>query len=522
MLDLVIDDVLVVDGSGAPARSGAVGVRGDRIAWIGVDPEIPAPPAATTIAGRGRVLAPGFVDVHNHSDLAPITDPSMPSTFRQGVTTIVVGNCGASPWPVAGAAECAAILGADPASLDLDFPSFGDFLDRIDAAEPAVNVAALVGHGAVRAEVMGTARRAPTREELEAMCGLVGSAVRDGAVGLSTGLIYVPALWASTDEIVALAGACSAAGGIYASHIRGEGSTVFRAVDEAIEVGRRAGLPAHVSHLKLDGPAMWGRADELLERLHGADDVSSDQYPYTAWNSYLSTLLPEWVPARGLEQLLADPASRIRLEEAVEHGEDGTPAMAMDPFGWDRVVVESGADRAWGGRTLAQIAKDRGERPVDSLFALLLADPDTSCIGYGMSEPDVETILADPKVFVASDGWSMAPDGPLGELSVHPRNYGTFPRVLGRYVRSGTITLEVAIRKMTSLPAARFGLNDRGRIAEGAFADLVLFDRDRIVDTATFEDPHRFPDGIDLVMVNGRVAWDGAEGERAGRALRRR
>jgi N-acyl-D-aspartate/D-glutamate deacylase len=385
-----------------------------------------------------------------------------------------------------------------------------------------VNVAALVGHGAIRAEVLGTSASAPDRAELTAMARLVEAAVADGAVGLSTGLIYVPGQWASTDEVVALAAASARAEGLYASHIRGEGVTLFAAVDEAVAVGDRAGLPVHVSHLKLDGPEVWGRAGELLARIRGAGEVTADQYPYAAWNSYLWTLLPTWVPARDLASVLDEPAARRRLERAVAHGEPGTPAMAMDAFGWDRVVIEQGPDPAWNGRTLAAIARDRGERPVDALFAILLAEPDASCIGFGMDEGDVEEILADPSVFVASDGWAMSPDGPLGALPVHPRNYGTFPRVVGPAVRDGTLPLETAVRKMTSLPAERFGLRDRGRIAEGAFADLVVFDPDRIADLATFEDPHRFPVGIDLVCVNGTVAWEtGSEVRRAGRALRR-
>jgi N-acyl-D-aspartate/D-glutamate deacylase len=354
------------------------------------------------------------------------------------------------------------------------------------------------------------------------MAGLVEAAVEDGAVGLSTGLIYVPGQWASTGEVIALASASARAGGVYASHIRGEGATLFAAVDEAIAIGERAELPVHVSHLKLDGPEVWGRVTELLDLIHGAGDVTADQYPYAAWNSYLWTLLPTWVPAHGLAPILADPAERRRLERAVAHGEPGTPAMAMDTFGWDRVVIEQGADPRWNGRTLAEIARDRRETPVEALFAILLADPDTSCIGFGMDDADVASILADPSVFVASDGWAMSPDGPLGALPVHPRNYGTFPRVAGRAVRAGTLPLGTAIRKMTSLPADRFGLRDRGRIAEGAFADLVVFDPDRLEDGATFEDPHRFPEGIDLICVNGTVAWEGGGVvRRAGRALRR-
>jgi N-acyl-D-amino-acid deacylase len=520
VLDLLIDGVTVVDGTGRPGFLGSVGVLADRVAWVGTD-GVAAPDAHQRVDASGLVLAPGFIDVHNHSDLSPLVEPAMPSTVRQGVTTVVVGNCGSSPWPPAGAAECAALAGGHPAQMDLSWRTFDGYLGRIDEAHPAVNVATLVGHGALRMEAMGLSPREPTRAEIASMRTMAAEAMQAGAFGMSTGLIYVPGIFSRTDEIVAIAEEVTRAGGRYASHIRGEGEDLFRAVDEAIEIGRRAGLPAHVSHLKCETALVHGRAAELLDRLHDADDVTGDQYPYTAWNSSLSSLLPPWAPVEDIGTLVRTEHDRLRA--SVEEGEPGFQS-SVKGVGWSAIVVVGTADRRWNGKDLGAIAETAGVEPFDAMIGLLKADPDTSCIGHAMSEGDVRTIVADPDVFVASDGAAISPTGPSGGLPVHPREYGTFPRVLARYVREGhVLTLEAAIRKMTSLPADRFGLSGRGRIEEGAAADLVLFDPAVVADTSTFAAPHAFPVGIDLVVVNGAIAWDGSVlGERAGQVLRSR
>lgn len=519
MLDLLITGVDIVDGTGAPRFSGSVGVVGDRVEWLGRDGGAP-PEAHRRMHAPGCVVAPGFVDVHNHSDLGPLVDPAMPSTLRQGVTTVVVGNCGISPWPPAGGAECATMVGGDPSAMDLRFDSFGSYLSGLQDAHPSVNAAALVGHGAVRAETMGWERRPPTARELDTMRGHVSDAMDAGAVGFSTGLIYAPGMYADTDEVVALAGAAARGGGIYASHIRGEGQHLFRAIDEAIEVGRRAGLPTHVSHLKCETSFMWGRTTELLKRVREAEDATADQYPYAAWGSVLWSLLPDWAPVHELPALLEAPDVRTRLIRSMEEGEGDAFQSTVKGVGWDRIVIESTADARCNGMSVAAIAAARGIEPADACFQLLIEEPETACIGHAMVEEDVRAIMADPDIMVASDAASMSPEGPFGGIPVHPRNYGTFPRVLGPYVREGVLTLEAAVRKMTSLPADRFGLEGRGRIEEGAAADLVVFDPAIVTDHADFDTPHAYPTGIDTVIVNGRVAWDGAEGERAGRVLR--
>jgi N-acyl-D-aspartate/D-glutamate deacylase len=538
MLDLLIHGASIVDGSGEPAAIGSVGVLGGEIALVadGVPTDASLPHARQVIDAAGRALAPGFIDVHTHSDLGPLVDPAMPSTLRQGVTTVVVGNCGASPWPPAGAAECADLVGLGSRCSDAPVPafgSFGTFLDALEQARPAVNIAALVGHGAVRQEAMGEAKRAPTGDELAAMRRLVAGAMDEGAIGLSTGLIYVPGIHAGTDEIVELARDAAGRGGIYASHIRGEGAHLERAIDETIEIGRRAGLPAHISHLKCETEATWGRGRKVLDRLRrgreAGQDVSADQYPYTAWASVLWSLLPPWAPVGELPSLLASPASRERLFLAIEVGEGDGFQSSVEGVGWDRIVIESTADASCNGQSVAQVAGARGMTPVEACCQLMVEEPETSCIGHAMIEEDVRAILADPAVMVASDGASMSPHGPFANIPVHPRNYGTFPRVLGHYVRDGVLPLETAVRKMTSLPAARFDLRARGRIREGFAADLVLFDAATVTDRADFEHPHAYPEGIDLVVVNGQVAWsaDGsagsgvAAGGGSGRILRR-
>lgn len=511
MLDLWIADATVVDGTGGPAYLASVGIERGRIAVISRgSQESRERPMATTVEARGLALAPGFVDVHNHSDMAPFVVPTMPSTIRQGVTTVVVGNCGASPFPASSAAELASWVGGDR-ELHGDgpnFDSFGDFLARVDAARPASHVAALIGHGSARELTMGLDRRAPTADDLAEMRQHVREAMDAGAMGLSTGLIYAPGMYSETDEIVALAEEAARTGGIYASHIRGEGAHLFRAVDEAIEVGRRAALPVHVSHLKCETSFTWGRAHELLDRVHGAG-ATGDQYPYAAWASVLWSLLPAWAPVAELFSLLEDPSTRARLIASVERGEGTAFQSSVDGVGWDRIVIEATADESCNGLSIAEIAGRRKLEPVEAFFELLVEEPSTSCIGHAMRDDDVRTIMADPGVMVASDAASVAPDGPMKHVPVHPRTYGTFPRVLGPAVREGVLTLETAVRKMTSLPADRFGLTGRGRIAEGAWADLVVFDPANVTDRATFERPHAFPDGIEAVIVEGIVAWRG-------------
>jgi dihydroorotase/N-acyl-D-amino-acid deacylase len=526
--DLLITGADVIDGSGAPPWRGCVGVAGGRIAEVRRDAvesgggreerrSEASSRALRAIDADGLVLAPGFIDVHTHSDLAPFTDTTMDSALRQGVTTVVVGNCGMSAWPRAGLAAMALFLNTTPDELP-PWDGFGDYLEAIDAARPACNVAGLVGFGSLRAQAMGHERRPASPDEVAAMRRLLGDAMQAGAFGMSSGLIYVPDMYATTEEVGDVVAGAAPYGGVYATHMRAEGHLVFDAVREAAEIARRGGVRAHISHLKLEGRRAWGRHDELLALLE-TSGASGDQYPYAAWETDLSSFLPMWAPVGQLGELLADPETRARLARTVEHGEPGWESSVADS-GWDCIVLET-RDPALADRDMAGVAAERGVAAVDLMFDLLLDDPEVTVRGHTMNEDDVRAIVSRPDIIVGSDGMAVAPGGPLWGTPLHPRSYGTFPRVLGRYVRDeGRLSLEAAVRKMTALPAETFGLKGRGVVAEGAVADLVLFDPATVRDGAEFGDAHRYPEGVAAVIVGGRIAWDGRLHERAGRAVR--
>jgi N-acyl-D-amino-acid deacylase len=460
----------VADGSGAPLRTANVRVVGDAIASIGG-----ASPQAgdRVVDGTGLVLAPGFIDVHNHSTDGLTTDREAASQISQGITTVLVGPDGSSPTSIA---EYLAARRANPST---------------------VNVATLVGHATVRQQVMGEDyRRTATPAEVEQMALLVDRAMLEGALGLSSGLEYVVGSYASTDEVVALATAAARRGGIYISHIRDEADRTIDAVRETIEIGARARLPVQITHIKLGTVGVWGKAAEVVSIVEAARrqgiDVMADAYPYLAWQSNLKVLVPN--------KQYKDPAS---VKEALDDVGGGKNIQFTRLARYPQYV----------GKRLSEAAQGEGISEVD--FFIRIADDEVGIIGHTMSEPDLRAFYQQPWVMVASDG---------GVNNSHPRGAGTFPRVLGRFVRDEQwLTLPEAIRKMTSLPAARLGLTDRGRIVEGAKADLVLFDPSTIVDRSTFEAPRELSQGVRMVWVNGERVWiDGrATGARPGRVVTR-
>jgi N-acyl-D-amino-acid deacylase len=528
MLDLKIEGALVLDGTGSAAARADVGIRDDTIVAVG---DLSRERAGQTLLAPGRVVAPGFIDIHSHSDWRLWANRRAESKVRQGVTTEVLGNCGFSPAPVSDAhlEDLRGFALALPSGLDFRWRSVGEYLQALEGEGLAVNVIQLVGHGALRVAAMGFARRSPSAGELLAMQRGLAEGLEAGAWGMSTGLIYAPGSYASTEELVAVARAVRGRG-LYASHIRGEGATLLEALREAIRVGTEADLPVQVSHLKAAGRAQWGRMGEALALLDQAVttgvDVSADVYPYTASSTTLRALLPDWALEGGRQALLErlrDPGARERLRRALEEPETGQPLG--DRLAWSDIVIAT-CPRCpdTEGRRLDDLAAARGEPPARTLLELLLAaEGDVSVVLFQLHEDDLRRALTHPRVMIGSDGSALAPTGELGRGKPHPRSYGTFPRVLARYVREERVlSLAAAVHKMTGLPARRLGLRDRGVIRPGARADLVVFDPRRVADEATYDDPHRYPSGIEHVLVNGRfVIRDGEHtGHLPGRVLR--
>src|SRR5215207_627573 len=496
--DLVITNARVVDGSGNPWFRADVGVKGGRIARVG---RVPASEGARVIDAGGKILAPGFIDVHAHVEDI-YEQPDAENFVRMGVTTLVTGNCGGSAVDV------------------------GKFLGRVRETPLSVNLATLVGHNSVRREVFGLANRAPRPEELERMKALVEQAMRDGAVGLSTGLIYVPGTYAKTDEVIELARVAARHGGVYATHMRNEGLRVAEAIRESIEVGERAGLPVQISHFKISAKKLWGQSDTTLGLVREARrrglPVTVDQYAYTASSTSLDSRLPDWVLEGGREegqQRLADPEQRRR---AAREMKDGLKRGGHKDFSY-AMVASHRAKPEYNGKSIAEVTKlARDKSDVGSQIEQILemyAAGGAAMVYHSMSEEDVRRILREPFTMVASDSGVRR----FGEGVPHPRGYGNNARVLGTYVRElGLVTLEDAVRKMTSLPAQTFGLRDRGLVHEGMAADLVIFDEASVADPSTFENPHRYAAGFLYVIVGGQAVLEGGTLTKArpGQALR--
>lgn len=515
MYDVVFRNARVLDGTGAPWYKGAVAVRDGRIAKVGM---VEAK-GREEVDCAGNYLCPGFIDAHSHSDQALITTPTADSKVMQGVTLEVIGQCGASAAP-RGMRPDEEDEGGDEA-LRPSWTDMGSYLNLLETNGVSVNVAALVGHGSVRRQVMGSLMRAPTTDEMDLMKRLVAEAMDQGAWGISTGLIYVPGVYAGTEEIIDLAKVVSSRRGVYFTHLRNEGAKLLEAIEEALRIGREADVPVQISHFKAAGKANWGKVTEGIEMIERARrsgiDVTADQYPYIASSTGLGAFVPSWVWEGGTEAALGrmrDPVERRRIIGGIA-GQDIWPNLVI-------ANVSCVLDAQFVGKSIADTGKLLGVSPEEACLGLLERNLGVvQIVNFAMSEDDVKTVMRQPWVMVGSDARALKKETAKGQP--HPRSYGTFARILARYVREErTLRLEEAVRKMTSLPAMRLGLQDRGLIREGMWADLVLFNADEIADAATYTDPHHYAKGILRVLVNGvDVVRDGKHtGKRPGRVLR--
>jgi N-acyl-D-amino-acid deacylase len=529
----VIRGATVFDGTGTPGRQVDVSVIGDGIDAVGRRLEAPA--GARTIDGDGLALAPGFIDLHSHADFTLPAFPGAINSLSQGVTSEVIGNCGYSPAPLSSDTEMALVwpeatrgLGPD---LEWSWRTFTGYLEALERAHPAVNCIPLVGFGALRVSAMGMADRAATGPEIAVMRARLREALAAGAWGMSTGLVYPPGAYAATDEIVAVGRELSPSRALYASHIRNEASRLLEAVEEALEIGRQLDVPIEISHLKAAGRPNYGHVADATHAIEAARsrglEVHCDAYPYDAGSTFLSQVLPPWVHEGGVDALidrLRSDAIRSRIAHELQTGLPGWSNIFASAGSWDRILVASVSRPELAsdeGRSVADLAAAADQDPLTWTLDLLIADRAAPVMIVTMMDwADVDTALSFAATGIGSDQLGVTSDA----ARVHPRCYGTFARVLGRFVRErGLLSLETAIHKMTGLPAEVLGVTDRGRIAPGAVADLVLFDPATIVDDATYEEPTRRSRGVEWVFLGGQPAMERGEivARNLGRVVRR-
>lgn len=520
--DVVIINGHIIDGTGSPWYSADVGIRDGKIAGIG---NLSSVPRRQTIDAAGRVVAPGFIDMLGQSEMTILVDPRLPSKIYQGITTEITGE-GGSIAPLNDAIIQADHAGYDHYKITPDWRTFRQYFARLEKQGMGINLASYVGATQVRRVVLGDDDKQPTPEQLEQMKALVRDAMKDGAVGVSTSLEYAPAPYARTDELVALAAEGGKFGGIYATHMRDESNSVLEAIDEALRIGREAHVPVEIWHIKVAGKKNWGRMPEVVAKINAAratgSDVTADTYAYTAWFNDLSAFIPPWAHDGGTARLierLKDPVTRERIRKDML-----TPSNDWDNE-WQEVpgpeaimigVVQNPKALALEGKRISEIAKEWNKDPMDTLFDVLIEDPSTGVAVFGMSQPDVTLALEQPWVSFCNDSSGTSPEGILGQEHPHPRAYGTFPRILRKYVREEKVlSLPDAIRKMSALPAQRLRLTDRGVLKAGMWADVVVFDPATIRDLATFDDPNQLSQGMQYVLVNGVPVID--EGKMTGK-----
>lgn len=507
--DLVIKNGSVIDGIRNEPYRADIGITGERIKRVG---DLRRAKAKTAIDATGRIVSPGFIDIHTHTDIEILINRKAESKIRQGVTTELGGNCGSSPFPMKQPLPDYERRLAEEADITIDWTDLKGFHSAIESKSAAVNHATLIGQGTIRGYVMGDEQREPTADEMEQMKRFVAEAMEQGAFGLSTGLEYTPSGFAETQELIALCTIVADYGGFYATHIRSEDKAVLEAVGEAIHIAETAGLPLEIAHFKAVGKTNWWKLPLMIDLIERSAErglnVTADRYPYIAYSTGLTILYPQWALDGGLEQLI----NRLKDKETRQSMKADT-LKKVRGYGWDKIVI-SNLDKKHNqwliGKSIGEAAAKKNADPYEFMCDLIIdEESNVSHIGFGMNEETTETVLEHPLVMLGSDGSSLAPYGPLSEGKPHPRNYGTFPRFLGYYVRERKLlTLPEAIKKVTSMPAAKMGLRNRGSLKEGNFADIVVFDPKNIADKATFIEPHQYPVGIDYVLVNGTIVID--------------
>jgi dihydroorotase/N-acyl-D-amino-acid deacylase len=528
--DFIIRNGHIVDGTGSPWYAADVAVKDGRIAAIG---RLDGAPAARTIDAHGMVVAPGFIDMLGQSEITLLVDPRAPSKIFQGITTEITGE-GQSVAPLNDAMLKENQSGYDHYQVKADWRTLAEYFARVEKQGIGINMGSYFGAASARAMVVGYGNRAPTAEELKRMEALVEQGMRDGALGLSTALQYPPAPYASTEELIALAKVASRHGGIYATHMRSEGNAEDAALDETFRIGREAGIAVEIFHLKASGQENWGKMPHVIERIEKARaegiDVTADTYAYTAWNNDMAAFTPPWANDGGSEKLverLKDPAMRARMRKD----------MTTPTGDWDNewLAIKGPQDILicsvnnpelvkYQGKRISEIAAEWKKDAIDTIFDFLIKDKaGTYVTVFGMDEPDVALALQQPWMSVDNDASGTSPDGILGKDHPHPRAYGTFPRILAKYVRDEhKLSLPDAIRKFTSLPAQREHLTDRGVIKQGMWADLVVFDPAKVRDEATYADPNKFSVGMQHVLVNGVLVIEDGKmtGKLPGKVLR--
>ena len=527
--DLVVTNGHIIDGTGSPWYSGDLGIRDGKVAAIG---NLGTAARKRTIDAAGKVVAPGFIDMLGQSELTILVDPRLPSKIYQGITTEITGE-GSSVAPLNDT-----IVRADRDSyahynITPDWRTFRQYFARLEKQGIGINVADYVGATQVRRMVLGDDDKQPTPAQLDRMKALVRDAMKDGTIGVSTSLEYAPAPYAKTDELIALAAEGGKSGGIYATHMRDESDTVLEAIDEALRIGREAHVPVEIWHIKVAGKNNWGRMPEVVAKINAARaagaDVTADTYAYTAWFNDFSAFIPPWAHDGGTAKLverLKDPATRERIRKDML-----TPSKDWDNE-WLEIpgpeaimigVVQNPKFLPLQGKRLSEVAKLWNKDPLEALLDFLIEDPDADVAVFGMSQPDVTLALQQPWVAIDNDSSGTSPEGILGQEHPHPRAYGTFPRILRKYVREDkALTLEDAVRKMSALPAQRMRLTDRGVLKAGMWADVAIFDPATVRDLATFDNPNQLSEGMEYVLVNGIPVIDHSKmtGALPGKVLR--